>query len=112
MKNKEQEQWLLTGLITAPILMIILMIIWFVLSLIRGFILTKLWAWFIVPVFHLPMLSLWQAVGVSMLVGYMTMQGKTCYKNIEEDNLKSLSINLLVPWFILFFGWIVHLLIG
>ena len=34
-----------------------------------GYIITKLWAWFVVPVFHLPYLSVYQAVGLSMTAG-------------------------------------------
>lgn len=37
-----------------------------------GFVLTKLWFWFAVPTFHLPLLTLPNAIGLSILVGHMT----------------------------------------
>lgn len=37
-----------------------------------GYVLTCLWGWFVVPTFALPPLTLAQAIGVSLIVGYLT----------------------------------------
>lgn len=39
-----------------------------------GYVLTCLWGWFVVPTFALPPLTLAQAIGVSLIVGYLTHQ--------------------------------------
>ncbi len=39
--------------------------------LISGFILMKMWAWFMVPVFSLPEFNLYQAIGVSTFLSYI-----------------------------------------
>ena len=43
-------------------------------SLLRGFVLVKIWGWFIVPLFHLPVLTLLPAIGLALVVGFMTYQ--------------------------------------
>ena len=110
MSSNDEKFW--AGVIAVPLILITGAIVWFVLSLIKGFVLTKLWAWFIVPVFELPMLKLWEAVGISMLLSYMTFSGKTFYKNHKEDNITGTILSFTLPWIVLFFGWIVHLLAG
>lgn len=42
------------------------------LTLLSGLVLTDLWAWFIVPTFGLDPLSLPAAIGLSIIVGYLT----------------------------------------
>jgi high-affinity Fe2+/Pb2+ permease len=41
-------------------------------SIWRGFALSILWGWFIVPVFGLPALSIPFAIGLSLVVGFLT----------------------------------------
>ena len=53
-------------------------------SILRGYVLTWLWLWFIVPVFHLPELGIVQAIGISAVVGFLT----TKYSNVDESELK------------------------
>lgn len=38
--------------------------------LLHGWVLSTLWGWFVVPIFALPALGLWQAVGLSLFVSY------------------------------------------
>lgn len=42
------------------------------LMLLEGYVLSKLWMWFIVPVFALPVLSVGQAVGIMVVVSMVT----------------------------------------
>lgn len=39
-----------------------------------GYVLTVLWAWFVVPTFALPQITLAAAIGLAIVVGYMTHQ--------------------------------------
>jgi hypothetical protein len=61
----------------------------FVAVLITGFalldaiVLSTLWGWFIVPVFHLPALGLAAALGVSVVWGWLS------YKVRDDEDLKS-----------------------
>ncbi len=49
-----------------------------------GYVLTCLWGWFVVPTFALPPLTLAQAIGVSLIVGYLTNQ----YDPKQENDIK------------------------
>lgn len=40
----------------------------------RGWVIAKLWLWLIVPTFGLRALSVWQAIGLSVIVGVLTMK--------------------------------------
>ena len=49
-----------------------------------GYVLTCLWGWFVVPTFALPPLTLAQAIGVSLIVGYLT--NKYLPKQDNQEN--------------------------
>ena len=94
-----------------------LALLWFpaltALSLIyHGFALTKLWGWFIVPIFSLPLLSLPAAIGLSLIVGFMA-KNHDFKKNDDENNsvrkvmLKATLMAAVVPSYALLFGYIV-----
>jgi hypothetical protein len=42
--------------------------------IIRGLVLVKLWKWFIVGWFHVPEISIPMALGISLIVGFLTYQ--------------------------------------
>jgi hypothetical protein len=73
--------------------------------------LSWLWLWFVVPIFHLPALNIVQAIGISMVVGFLTMQMSTAK---EEDDKSKKKINLIAdlifhPFLVVGIGYIVHL---
>ena len=75
-----------------------------------GYVLSILWGWFFVPVFGLPTLSVPQAIGISLIVGFLTYH----YQYEEDDEevlLKRIVGIFLVPLECLIIGWIVHLFI-
>ena len=74
----------------------------------HGWVLTILWTWFCVPVFNLPQLSLGPAIGVSLLVGYLTHQ------QLPRDDapwkkqfIHNLSVVIVRPAVALGIGWII-----
>ncbi|MBI2626116.1 MAG: hypothetical protein HYW69_00810 [Candidatus Nealsonbacteria bacterium] len=79
----------------------------------KGFVLLMLWKWFIVPIFGLPELPLVAAIGVGMVISFLTYQQIESKSNEDEDKgvhlAKSLGMLILYPAIVLFFGWIVHL---
>jgi hypothetical protein len=41
-------------------------------TMFRGFILSVLWGWFMVPIFNLPVLAIAPAIGLSVIVTFLT----------------------------------------
>jgi len=83
-------------------------------SIINGWILTKLWHWFAVPIFGLHELTLTQAIGVAMIIAFLTNRHvkftkSTKNKDSDTDWGVLLSAVFVAPLVTLLFGWIVHL---
>ena len=70
--------------------------------LFRGYCLSLLWAWLIVPVFHLPKLSIAAALGLCVIVNFLLSP-----KRAEE----SLGESLMVSGVVLVLGYVIHLFI-
>lgn len=78
-------------------------------AIFQGWVLTVLWGWFVVPTFALPKLSIAVAIGLTLIVGmFKSYQVKNEEKS-TEDKVVEWVAGILVPLFILFLGWIVHL---
>lgn len=84
-------------------------------SMYNGWVLMKLWEWFIVPVFHLPMLTLPAAMGLSLVVHFLTYnQQRTSDTNGTEEEKKKKMIHVFVqiflrPLIVLGIGYGIHL---
>lgn len=80
-------------------------------SLWRGYVLTVLWAWFVVPTFGPPALAIAPAIGLAMVVSFLTHQSDAT-KEPEGDfsarMAKALAYALVMPAFVLGIGWIVQ----
>jgi hypothetical protein len=77
--------------------------------ILTGWVLSILWAWFIVPVFSAPALSIPYALGVALVVGMMTHQ-----PNRAKDERKWYEIiahELGDPIVILVMGYIIRLFV-
>jgi hypothetical protein len=77
----------------------------------NGFVLTKLWEWFIVPVpmFHAASLSLISAMGISLIVSLLTHQTEEKGKDERETSEKVIAAVMRIvvgPFIFLFFGWL------
>lgn len=74
---------------------------------IGGWVVSILWGWFMVPVFNIPALNIPQAIGIALIVNYLTMSMK------ESDSKNTLVYAIVAavakPGFALLFGWIVTL---
>lgn len=75
----------------------------------NGSALTVLWGWFIVPTFSLPALTLAPAIGVALVVNFLTHQAKSEPKGEDktEQLLKSIVHMALKPAMALAIGWVV-----
>lgn len=71
-----------------------------------GYALSILWGWFIVALFGLPALGISQAMGVSLVVSYMTHQVPP--KTEKERSFgEEMLLAILKPLFALGVGWII-----
>jgi hypothetical protein len=80
-------------------------------SIFNGYALKVLWGWFIVPVFHLPQLSIPSAIGIALVVGYLTKQSSDCETKKREGVatiLYPILEAILKPSIALCIGWIVQ----
>ena len=80
-------------------------------SIFDGYALKVLWGWFVVPTFGLPQLSIPAAIGIAIVVGYLTKEGNDCKKeekSAREKFFYACVVAVLKPSFALFFGWIVQ----
>jgi len=80
-------------------------------ALLNGWVLTKLWGWFIVPAFELPSLTLLPAIGIGLVVSLLTHQH--VHNDYGDDKAKALASALgamiLSPLMSLAIGYIVTL---
>ncbi|OHA88118.1 MAG: hypothetical protein A2653_03045 [Candidatus Zambryskibacteria bacterium RIFCSPHIGHO2_01_FULL_43_25] len=73
-----------------------------------GFVLSKLWGWFVVTQFDLPSLGVAQAVGISLIVSLLTYQIKN--KSDEDSKpraVRSVIESAAVAFTALVYGWVV-----
>ena len=93
------------GGLTAFVLIIVLS------TLFNGYALTKLWSWFVVPAFGVAPLGLTQAIGVSLIVSYLTHQihEEDKSRSTSETLIRSVAIAIMKPSLALLMGWIVTL---
>ncbi len=86
------------------IVMVVPSIIW------RGYVLVILWKWFMVSTFEVRALSIPAAIGVSLIVSYMTHQVNWATDDATPTAkaARSVMIPLIDPAFVLLIGWIVN----
>lgn len=76
----------------------------------RGYVLSILWRWFIVPTFRWPELSVPVAIGISIVAAYLTHQYDAYEKpdsTMGERFATHLTVAILKPAFALLSGWII-----
>ena len=78
-------------------------------AMLNGWALAKLWSWFIVTTFDLPALSIPAAIGLAMVVSYLTqrLDDKKSEDAYWEILVKGAVAATLKPLFALLFGAIV-----
>lgn len=76
----------------------------------EGFVIKTLWAWFIVPVFGLPVLAIAPALGLALVCSILTHQMPMGTEKMTPAELisRQLTTGLIGPAVVLFFGWIVN----
>lgn len=77
---------------------------------IRGFVLSILWGWFLVPL-GLPVISIPLGIGVALIVTFLTAPGKAGKaeeKATAEKLQERMTQVFLGPFIALLIGWVVH----
>jgi len=85
-----------------------------------NFILTKLWGWFVVPIFSVPQISMVQSMGLTLLVGYvlrssLMVDGKEKLKKEFEGKSPAgicyivFCYAIVAPSVVWFMGYIINL---
>lgn len=76
-------------------------------ALIRGWVLSFLWDWFLVPL-GLPAIGFWHSVGICLMVAFLTYH----YYNFQrsQPNLNEALIYVFSPLAVLGIGWVIHFL--
>jgi hypothetical protein len=95
---------LFTALLSILGAAVLLMLIFFLNALITGFVLTKLWLWFVVPTFGVAALSIPAAYGMGMLVVYLT-RPTTAFRSEVRDIPTEVAATILTPALALTLGW-------
>lgn len=79
-------------------------------SIWKGYVLTVLWGWFVVPTFGLPALALAPAIGLAMVVSFLTHQSDASKEpdgEFSDRMLKAIAHTLVMPALVLGIGWVV-----
>ena len=76
-------------------------------AVLNGWVLSIIWKWFFVSTLNLPIISIPQAIGISLVVGFLTKQDNNCKKEEEDSGWKTLATVFIKPFVVLFIAWIV-----
>ena len=80
-------------------------------AILSGWVLSKLWAWFMVPALNLPALTIPAAIGISLVVSYLTYHTPVRAKETQGavEAMSTAAVDMFLrPLLALFFGWIVQ----
>lgn len=94
------------GLSTSFILLV------FTSSILSGYVLSIFWAWFVSPIFGIENISIPEAIGISLIISYLTRQTNQCAKEDKELNERIIELfatALAKPLAALAMGWIIKL---
>jgi hypothetical protein len=81
-------------------------------SIIKGFVITQLWLWFVVPIFEAEPLRIIEAIGLVFLINYITAKKER--KELDKDEYwaffiaKTKHLIALSGWALLS-GWILQM---
>lgn len=74
-----------------------------------GFVMTKLWMWFLLPVFpQMPHITFWQAVGLYIFLTLFKNHGSTAIKDEYKDKTTDWTTTLIGPWITLGCAWFIY----
>lgn len=109
MSNRKLAEKVVGGLAFGIVAVAFVSLFIIAIAIIDGYVLMKLWEWFVSPTFTLPLLSLPLAIGISMTAGFLCHVPDNRKIPGEQQSLdKTLTNVFLRPAFVLLVGYIVH----
>lgn len=100
-QRKSSDVWYGVLLAIGSIFLLPVMI--FVFSVVKAFVISTLWYWYIVPFFNLPELPLAISFGIGLLFSYLIpVADQTKDKKLGEK----IAYLILFPSIVLLFGWL------
>lgn len=74
-------------------------VVFLVAILTRGFVLTKLWEWFMASTFNFPLISMVQAIGLCCVIGFLfpVKNVKNRQKELEQESTEEKIKKILTP---------------
>jgi len=82
-------------------------------AVVRGWCLTYLWKWFIIPVFPgTTQLTVYSAVGLCLVLGFLFPIPGTSGSKDKKESRTEIFIHTSAPLISLFIGWLVHTYFG
>lgn len=81
-------------------------------AILNGFVMSTLWGWFVVRMFHVAALSIPLAMGIAMLVGFLTYQYDP-RKEVEKGDMgRTIAFSAIYAITTLGIGAIVHIFVA
>lgn len=79
----------------------------FLMPFLYGFVIMRLWTWFVEPLCHVHLGWLF-AVGISEIVGVVALQAIVIPKELNTHHAAILTTKILSALWSLLFGWAIH----
>jgi hypothetical protein len=77
-----------------------------------GYVLSMLWGWFVVPTFGAPKLGMVPAIGIVLVVSYLTHQNNLSKSDegpgVGKEFARSVTNSIGISATALLLGWIIH----
>ena len=77
--------------------------------ILSGCVLSLLWAWFIASTFGLPLFTIPVAIGVMLVVGYLTKQADFNNSDREDYQKRVNVVQIVKPLSALVVGWVIKM---
>lgn len=75
-------------------------------TIFSGYVLSVIWGWFIVDRFNLPLLNIVEALGIMLVVKFMTLQPDFYSLDNEDRDVRMAAFSWMLPIMALFIGWV------
>lgn len=95
------------GVVAAAILGAVTFLV--LITLLSGVVFMQLWGWFVVQTFHAPSLHLAQAIGIALVVRYLTYQTPMSKQEGRAPFGEQLATSIAALLFLWGIAWVVHL---
>ena len=75
-------------------------------TIFNGYVMTILWGWFVVEKFSLPTLNIPEALGILLIAKFSTIVVNLADMDVDDREVKSATLQWLLPLMALLMGWI------